>query len=201
MTRGSFVVFEGPDASGKTTQARRVAERRGAVFTREPGGTPIGERIRDVLLSPDHHEMHARTEALLYAAQRAQNVAEIIVPTLEAGRDVVSDRFVASSITYQGVGRGLGVAEVATLSEFATGGLAPDLVVLIEVPADVTEQRLAGSLDRLEQAGLDLQREVVAAYRELAAADPGRWVLVDGVGSPEEVAERVDVVLQERLGW
>lgn len=201
MTRGSFVVFEGPDASGKTTQARRVAEQRGAMFTREPGGTPIGERIRDVLLNPDHHEMHARTEALLYAAQRAQNVAEIIVPTLEGGRDVVSDRFVASSIAYQGVGRGLGVVEVATLSEFATGGLVPDLVVLIEVPADVTEQRLAGSLDRLEQAGLDLQRQVVAAYRDLAAADPGRWVLVDGVGSPDEVAERVDVVLQERLGW
>ncbi len=201
MTRGSFVVFEGPDASGKTTQAARAAERRGAVFTREPGGTPIGEQIRGVLLNPDHHEMHARTEALLYAAQRAQNVAEIIVPTLAAGCDVVSDRFVASSITYQGVGRGLGVAEVASLSEFATGGLAPDLVVLLEVPADVTEERLAGSLDRLEQVGLDLQRQVLAAYHELASADPDRWVVVDGVGTPDEVSARVDAVLHERLGW
>lgn len=201
MTRGSFVVFEGPDASGKTTQARRVAELRGAMFTREPGGTPIGERIRDVLLNPDHHEMHARTEALLYAAQRAQNVAEIIVPALEAGRDVVSDRFVASSIAYQGVGRGLGVGDVEALSEFATGGLAPDLVVLLEVPADVTEERLAGSLDRLEQAGLDLQREVLGAYHDLALADPERWVLVDGVGTPDEVGARLDAVLHERLGW
>ncbi len=201
MTRGSFVVFEGPDASGKTTQARRVAEQRGAMFTREPGGTPIGERIRDVLLNPDHHEMHARTEALLYAAQRAQNVAEIIVPALEAGRDVVSDRFVASSIAYQGVGRELGVDDVAALSEFATGGLVPDLVVLLEVPADVTEERLAGSLDRLEQVGLDLQRDVLAAYHELALADAERWVMVDGVGTPDEVAARLDAVLHDRLGW
>ena len=196
-----FVVFEGPDASGKTTQAKRVAARRGALFTREPGGTPIGEQIRAVLLNTDHHEMHARTEALLYAAQRAQNVAEMIVPALEAGRDVVSDRFVASSIAYQGVGRGLGIPAVAALSEFATGGVVPDLVVLLEVPAEVTEERLAGSLDRLEQVGLGLQRDVLAAYHELAQADAERWVLVDGVGSPDEVAKRLDVVLAERLGW
>jgi len=196
-----FVVFEGPDASGKTTQAKRVAERRGAVLTREPGGTPIGEKIREVLLNPEHHEMHARTEALLYAAQRAQNVAEVIAPALRDGRDVLSDRFVASSIAYQGVGRRLGVDEVASLSRFATGGLPPDLIILLEVPAEVTLARLAGSLDRLEQAGLDFQHRVLAAYHDLASADPQRWAHVDGVGTPDEVAARVDAVLHERLGW
>lgn len=197
--RGRFVVFEGPDASGKTTQARRLADRWGAVFTREPGGTVIGDRIRELLLDPRYDEMEHRTEALLYAAGRAQHVAEIIAPALAQGRDVVCDRFVASSLAYQGVGRGLGLAEVAALSAFATGGLTPDVVVLVEVPPEVSLARLEGDHDRIEGAGADLFGRVVEAYRGFAAADPQRWEVVDGRGSIDEVAARVDAVIDRRF--
>ncbi|MDH3754043.1 MAG: dTMP kinase [Acidimicrobiia bacterium] len=199
--RGRFVVFEGPDASGKTTQARRLAERRGALFTREPGGTRIGEQIRDLLLDPTNAEMADRTEALLYAAARAQHVAEVIEPNLAAGCDVVCDRFVASSLAYQGVGRELGIDQVGGLSIFATAGLMPDLVVLVEVAVDVSLERLDGNHDRLEREGVRLLDQVNDAYRRLAAADPDRWAIVDGHGSVDDVAVRIDAVVEDRLGW
>jgi len=201
MTRGTFLVFEGPDGSGKTTQARRIAEQRDALFTREPGGTAIGERIRDLLLDPANSEMDDRTEALLYAAGRAQHVVEVIEPALAAGRDVVCDRFISSSLAYQGVGRGLGVDAVRGLSLFATGGLLPDAIVLIDVPSDVSLDRLAGEHDRLESGGESLLNKVNSAYAQFAAADPATWVVVDGVGSIEQVAGRLDSALSERLNW
>jgi dTMP kinase len=196
---GRFVVFEGPDASGKTTQAIRVADRLGAVFTREPGGSRIGDHIRNLLLDPRFDEMSMRTEALLYAAGRAQHVDEVIRPALANDLDVVCDRFVASSLAYQGVARGLGVDEVHALSRFATGGLLPDLVVLVEVPPEVSLARLSGQHDRIEKAGIELFEKVTTAYRTFAAADSERWVVVDGTGTIEQVAARVDVALADRL--
>ena len=128
---GRFIALEGADGTGKSTQARLLAEHLGAVFTREPGGTPLGERIRDLVLDPDGDGPVNRAEALLMAAARAQHVERVVVPALAAGRDVVSDRYVASSIAYQGHGRDLGVEAVVAVNAFATDGLLPDLVVLV----------------------------------------------------------------------
>ncbi|MBT5904901.1 MAG: dTMP kinase, partial [Acidimicrobiaceae bacterium] len=158
---GRFIAVEGADGTGKSTQARLLAERLGALFTREPGGTPLGEQIRDLVLDPAGEAPVDRAEALLMAAARAQHVDLVVAPALAAGRDVVSDRYVASSIAYQGHGRGLGAGPVAEVNQFATGGLTPDLVVLIEMAAPVAGRRLGddreGELDRIEQAGDDLQ--------------------------------------------
>jgi len=196
---GRFIVVEGADGTGKSTQARLLAERLGAVFTREPGGTPLGERIRDLVLDPEGDAPVDRAEALLMAAARAQHVAQVVGPALAAGQDVVSDRYVASSVAYQGHGRGLGAEAVAEINRFATRDLAPDLVVLIEVDTPLAGDRLGGDLDRIEQAGNDLQAAVVAAYREMAGADPDRWVVVDGTGPIEEVADRVATAVDQRL--
>ena len=201
---GRFIAVEGADGTGKSTQAGLLAERLGALFTREPGGTPLGERIRDLVLDPAGDAPVDRAEALLMAAARAQHVDVVVAPALASGRDVVSDRYVASSIAYQGRGRGLGAGPVAEVNEFATGGLAPDLVVLIEVDTPVAGGRLGddrdGELDRIERAGDDLQARVVAAYRAMAAADPDRWVVVDGGGTVADVAVRVADAVDARLG-
>ena len=135
--RGAFVAFEGGEACGKSTQAARLAARRDALLTREPGGTPLGERVRALFLDPATGVVEPRAEALLVAAARAQHVAEVIEPTLAGGRDVVTDRFTGSSLAYQGFGRGLPVAQVRELSAFATGGVDPDLYVLLTVSADL----------------------------------------------------------------
>ena len=140
---GRFVVFEGGEASGKSTQARLLAERWGATFTFEPGDTAVGARLREILLDPATGNLDPRAEALLMAADRAHHVATTILPALHRGRDVVCDRYVGSSIAYQGYGRGLGADEVAHLSDFATHGLKPDLVVLLQVPHAVAASRLA----------------------------------------------------------
>ena len=200
---GRFIAVEGADGTGKSTQARLLAERLGALFTREPGGTPLGEQIRDLVLDPAGEAPVDRAEALLMAAARAQHVDLVVAPALAAGRDVVSDRYVASSIAYQGHGRGLGAGSVAEVNEFATGGLAPDLVVLIEVSAPVASSRLGddreGELDRIEQAGDDLQGVVADAYRAMAIADPDRWVIIDGDGTVDEVAVRVAAMVDDWL--
>ena len=188
--RGRFLAFEGGEATGKTTQARLLAERLGALLTREPGGTEVGERVRTLVLDPAV-PVHPRSEALLMAAARAQHVTEVIEPALAAGRHVVTDRFTASSLAYQGVGRGLGVDEVAALSAFATGGLEPDLVLLLDLPLEVTAARLSDEPDRLEQEGAPFHARVAAAFRQLATADPDRWVLVPADGTADEVAARV----------
>jgi dTMP kinase len=188
--RGRFIAFEGGEATGKTTQARLLAEGLGAVLTREPGGTEVGERVRTLALDPAV-PVHPRAEALLMAAARAQHVAEVIEPALAAGRHVVTDRFTASSLAYQGVGRGLGVEEVAALSAFATGGLEPDLVLLLDLPLDVTAARLSDEPDRLEREGAPFHARVAVAFRQLAAADPDRWVTVPADGTVDEVAAKV----------
>lgn len=197
---GRFIAVEGGDFTGKSTQARRLAEALDAVLTREPGGTRVGERIREVLLDPLHEEMTARAEALLYAAARAQHVAEVIAPALAAGRHVVTDRFLHSSLAYQAVGRGLDLATVRSLSAFAVDGTWPDLNVLIEVPADVRRARAAAAPDRLEQAGDEFHARVAEAFSSFAAADPGRWVVIDGAGPVDEVAATVLAAVTARLG-
>lgn len=198
---GRFVVFEGGEGSGKSTQARLLAERWGADLTFEPGDTEVGARLRALLLDPATEDLDPRAEALLMAADRAHHVATRIRPALNRGRDVVCDRFVGSSIAYQGYGRGLGAEPVAALSAFATDGLTPDLVVLLSVPAEVAGERLAaaGTPDRLEAAGDEFHRLVGEGYLAQAAADPDRWVVVSGTGTIDEVAARVAEAIDARL--
>jgi dTMP kinase len=198
--RGRLIVFEGGEGSGKSTQARRLAERLGAVLTREPGGTTTGARLRELLLDPASGEIDQRAEALLMAADRAQHVAELVRPALESGRHVVSDRFIGSTLAYQGHGRGLDVEWLRTLSRFATDGLDADLVILLDLDPQVAEARRTDAPDRLEQAGDAFHRAVTEGYRALAAADPDRWVVLDGAASPDDVAAAVDAAVQERLG-
>jgi dTMP kinase len=198
-----LIAFEGGEGTGKSTQARLLAERLGpdAVFTYQPGATTLGASIRAVLLDPATVGLDARAEALLYAADRAQHVAEVVRPALAAGRVVITDRYTHSSVAYQGIGRDLGVEAVASVSAFATDGLLPDVVVLLVVPPAVREARLAarGGRDRLESAGEDFHAAVEAGFLELAAADPDRWVVVDGDAEVEEVATRVRRALGPRL--
>ncbi|MEA2971723.1 MAG: dTMP kinase [Actinomycetota bacterium] len=188
---GVFVVFEGGEGSGKSTQASRLAERLGAVLTLEPGGTEIGQRLRDVVLGDGGSTLAPRAEALLMAADRAQHVAEVVRPALEAGRPVVSDRFSGSTLAYQGYGRGLDLGDLARLSGWATEGLEPDVVFLLDVDQEVAAARRCRPRDRIEAAGDTFHQRVVAGYQALAAADPDRWVVVDGSGTVDEVAARV----------
>jgi len=189
-----FVTFEGVDGSGKSTQARLLAERlrsenREVVLTREPGGTEAGERIRELLL---HGEGLAPwAEASLFAAARAQLVDEVIRPALARGADVVSDRYLDSSLAYQGIARGLGVERVLELNLLATSGLLPDRTFLLVLPADEAAGRREGEPDRIESEGTAFAEEVDRAYREIALVFSKRIVLVDGRANPEDIAEIV----------
>jgi dTMP kinase len=188
--KGRLIVFEGGEGSGKSTQAAVLAERLRAVHTREPGGTEIGLRLRDVVLG-DAASLSDRAEALLMAADRAQHVAEVIRPALERGHDIVCDRFSGSTLAYQGYGRGLDVGELAWLSSWASEGLEPDLVLLLDVDQEVAAARRCRPRDRMEAAGDSFHQRVVAGYLALAAVEPHRWVVVDGSGTVDEVAARV----------
>jgi dTMP kinase len=203
---GRFIVFEGGEASGKSTQAARLAARLGALLTREPGGTELGEQIRTLVLEKATDRLDHRAETLLMAAARAQHVSEVIRPALEAGRDVVCDRFVGSSLAYQGYGRGLPLEQVRAVSEFATGGLVPDLVLLLLVDAGEASRRRRGRMepdrcadDRLDAEGEEFHGRVLAGYRALAAAEPDRWRTVDGTGTVDEVAARVAAAAEPAL--
>jgi dTMP kinase len=198
---GAFLVIEGPDGSGKTTQVELLAARLRArglevLTTREPGGTPLGQRLRVLLLDADGSP-DPRTETLLLAADRAEHVARVVRPALAAGRVVVSDRFVPSSLVYQGVGRGLGVVEVERLNRWATAGLDPDRVVVLDADPGLLAARGAGG-DRLEREPPGFHQAVRDAYRDLAAARG--WRLVDASGAPGDVAERVWAAVADRLG-
>ena len=195
---GRLIAFEGGEGSGKSTQARRLARRLDGVLTFEPGDTAVGRRIREVVLDPAHPEIDARTEALLMAADRAQHVAEIIRPALDAGHHVVTDRYVGSSLVYQGHGRHLGVEPVAALSAFATAGLEADVVVLLEIDREEAQRRLDRDLDRLESAGDDFHERVRAGFAALA--HERGWVVVDGRGAVDEVEARVWSAFVGRLG-
>jgi dTMP kinase len=196
--RGRLIALEGGEASGKTTQAGILAHRLGAVLTREPGGTALGERIRSMLLDASVTALDARAEALLMAADRAQHVAETIRPALEAGQHVVTDRYSHSSLAYQGYGRGLPLEEVRRVSDWAAGGLWPDVVVLVDVPEHLARQRRGGS-DRFELEDPAFHRRVAGGYHQMAADDPDLWRVVDGTGTVQEVASRVWAAVEGHL--
>ncbi len=201
---GYFVVFEGGEGAGKSTQMSafvRWLEAQGetVVTTREPGGTAIGDRIRQVLLDRDAAEMDPRAEALLYAADRAQHVAEVIKPALDAGKVVVSDRFVDSSLAYQGLARGLGLEEIYRISEWATGGVLPDLVFFLKIDPDEGLARVPGEHDRLEQETAEFHRRVGDAYVTLAKRFSARFIVVDASKNAEEVHRSVVEAYRDRM--
>jgi dTMP kinase len=189
---GRLIVLEGGEASGKSTQAVELARRLGAVLTREPGGTLTGERIRAVILDPTLTAVDRKTETLLFLAARAQHVAELIRPALDAGRDVVCDRYSGSTLAYEGFGRGLDVGRLAELSSWASDGLEPDRVILLRVRREVARKRLAhrGGEDRMEQSGEAFFERVFEGFDRLAATNPS-WRVVDGDGTVDDVAARV----------
>ncbi len=196
---GHLIAFEGGEGSGKSTQARRLAERTGALLTHEPGDTALGAAIRALLLDSEQLDITARAEALLMAADRAQHVVEVVRPALERGQTVITDRFSGSSIAYQGHGRQLPAGEVAGLSDWATDELWPDLVVLLEVPPSVSATRTGGPRDRLEAAGGAFHRRVHDGFLAQAVADPERWVVVDGTQSEDDVAAQIWEVVAIRF--
>jgi dTMP kinase len=194
---GLFVSFEGIDRSGKTTQARLLSEALGdaAVMVREPGGTDVGERLRELLKDPSL-TVGPATETLLFAAARAELVAEVVRPALERGQVVVSDRFLDSSLAYQGLARGMGLEEVAAVNLLATGGLRPDITFLLALDTETAATR-GSERDRFESEGAELQHQVLGAYERLAGEEPDRWRRIDADRPPEEV--HADVLEAVRL--
>src|SRR5215218_7199328 len=196
---GRLIAFEGVEGSGKSTQLELLRQAldgrsREVVVTREPGGTPAGERVRALLLDPEV-ELHPRAEALLFAAARAELVEAVIRPALERGAVVLCDRYLDSSLAYQGGARGLGLGPVTDVNRFATGGLLPDLVVLLDLDPASGLRRRAGKPDRIEGQDLDFHRRVRQAFRDLAAADPERFTVVDATAPVPDVAARVEAAV------
>jgi dTMP kinase len=189
-----FISFEGQDGSGKTTQVGLLVEwlreqGQEVLSSREPGGTPIGEAIRDIVLRG--LEMTPWTEAALFASARAEHVAAVIRPALERGAWVVCDRYVDSSLVYQGIGRALGIRKVLALNHAVTGGLLPARTFVLALDATAARDRQNGYLDRIEREDADFRGTVADAYRELAVLFPGRVVMLDGAAPPEQIAEQV----------
>jgi dTMP kinase len=191
----AFITFEGIEGCGKSTQARRLCERLGerVRLTCEPGGTALGRSIRELLLEPARGTMDPVAEALLYLADRAQHVGEVIRPALEEGRTVVSDRYVDSTLAYQGYGRGLPLHLLEAVAELATGGLRPDLTVFLDVPVEMGLKRVGarGRHDRLESERVEFHERVRQGYLALIEREPRRWVRLDGEGDEDAVARRV----------
>jgi len=206
-----FITFEGPEGGGKSTQARLLAERLRAAghavtLTREPGGTPAGEAIRAIWDDPARSDLLPLTDLLLLCAARAQHVSAVIRPALERGEIVISDRYADSSRAYQGYGSGLGFDTLETLLQIATGGLAPDLTLLLDIPAAEGLARRhsasktgANPLDRLDQRSLEYHERVQAGYLKLAAQEPDRWVTLDARTDTQTLADSIWQVVQARL--
>lgn len=197
--KGKLIVFEGIDGSGKTTQMQILGERLAGqgypvVYTREPGGTRVGEKIRSILLDPLYSEMEPRTEALLYAAARAQHVAQLLQPALAAGKVILCDRFLDSSLAYQGFGRGLPLEFIDCINHLTTAGLKPGLVLLFDLPPCLCVKRInrqRGESDRFEREKLDFHRRVREGYLVLAEREPDRYRVIDSRPAVEQVHETV----------
>jgi dTMP kinase len=201
--RGRFITIEGGDGAGKSTQAAALEEwlvegGREVVRTREPGGTELGLRIREMVLHERGH-VDPRAEALLYAADRAHHIATVVRPALEAGRVVIQDRYIDSSVAYQGVARGLGAEQIRSLSDWAAAGLRPDLTLLLDLDVHLGRERMQATrdgLDRLEAAGEAFHQSVRSAFLAMAADDPARFLVLDATRSPDVIAAEVrDAVL------
>jgi len=203
-----FITLEGPEGSGKSTQAVLLAQflaENGfsVVSTREPGGTNIGDQIRGVLHDVANEEMESETEFLLYSASRAQLVREVIRPALLENKVVLCDRYADSSIAYQGYGRGLDLDTLLAVTEFATGGLVPDLTLLLDIDVEQgLSRRIDGDdeMNRLDLQEIAFHQRVRDGYHQLAAAGPERWVLVDAGRRPEEIQRDLRRIVLERLG-
>jgi dTMP kinase len=199
----AFITVEGIEGCGKSTQARRLvsAWEGPVVLTREPGGTAIGQQIRALLLGHEPAQLTPQAEALLFSADRAQHVAEVVRPNLELGRTVVSDRYLDSSLAYQGYGRGLSLDALRSAAALATGGLTPDVTVLVDVPVGVGLGRVRGRgiRDRMEAEAIEFHERVRLGFLELAAREPARFLVVDGSGTPESVFDLVRAGLLPRL--
>lgn len=203
---GKFIVFEGPDGSGKTTILKNIKElliNEGYDIetVREPGGTAISEKIREIIIDNVHKEMSAKTESLLFAASRAQLVAEKIMPDLDKGKIILSDRFVLSSLTYQGVGRDLGVDQVAMINDFATAGLRPDLTIFfnLDYKTALTRKRANFTADRLESEDFDFHKKIFDAYLDVADKYKEEIKTVDASQSIDEVTDQVYKLIKELL--
>lgn len=203
---GLFIALEGPDGSGKTTISKELQKRledKGydLLMTREPGGTPIGEEIRDIILDVDNKNLSYEAEALLYAASRAQHVHQVIEPGLKAGKIVISDRFILSSLAYQGVGRDLGIKEVKYINDFGIRGINPDLILFFHIDPEETLKRktISGGGDRLELEGNTFHKKVYEGYMELIELYKDKLVLIDATGTIEEVTERALQVILDKI--
>jgi dTMP kinase len=198
--RGRLIAFEGGEGAGKSTQAALLASSLGAQLSREPGGSAFGERVRGLLLDPAIGSMDARTELMMMLAARAQHVVERLRPWLDEGIDVVVDRYSGSTLAYQGYGRGLPLGELRTACELATGGLWPDLTVLLDVSLETSGARRAGAEnDRIESEDDAFHGRVRRGYLELAGAEPATWVVIDATASPDHVATEVLGSVRHRL--
>lgn len=202
---GFFIALEGGEAAGKSTQEGLLARHledlgHVVVRTREPGGTPAAEAVREVVLNPEFAGLDARAEALLFAASRGEHAARVIRPAMAAGAVVVCDRFLDSSIAYQGVGRDLGIDRIRDLSLWATGGLVPDLTIVLDIDPVIGLARLTNP-DRLEAEPLRYHQRVRAAFLQLASAEPQRYLVLDASDRPEAIAlaiaNRVDLALSD----
>ena len=207
MRRGEFIAFEGIDGSGKTTQSRMLADRiralgRTVVLTREPGGTPIGEAVRALLFDRNLGDFQPRTEALLHSAARAQHVAQLIAPAIDRGEVVITDRFIDSTLAYQGGGNHLSLVDLESIQAFAVQDVYPDLRILIDVPPETgLARRLADAahVNRIDEAGLLYHSRVAETFRQLAAVHPEHWFVVDGSLPADEITSLILVAVGNRF--
>ena len=206
---GIFISLEGPDGSGKSTAAKKILPQlqqlstQEVVLTREPGGSAIAEQLRDIILDVHNSAMDARTEALLYAAQRRQHIVDVILPALQANKIVLSDRYIDSSVAYQGAGRQLGMQEIWQLNLFATQKLLPQLTLYFDIPPAVglkrIQQKRAQAADRLEKEQLDFHQRVTAAYQQLVKQDADRIVKIDAQQTPDQVVADCLYIISQRF--
>jgi dTMP kinase len=197
----AYIAFEGAEGCGKSTHARRLAKSISAVITQETGGTEIGRRLRSILHDNDVTNLDDRAETLIVAADRAQHLAEVVRPALEAGRHVVSDRSVYSTLAYQGYGRGLPIEEVRRINEWAIGDTWPDLVFLLTVSGAVAKERMSHrELDRFERAGDDFHARVLDGFSRMASEDPSRWILIDGSANFDNASAEIRSHVRDRFG-